>query len=97
MEINALISVYAIVKSTLTKVLFLLKTEEISKEARVLLCQYAVILDYVEKSIRLYGEYFVVGKKEQRKQVKKYIKYFMTTAAEMEKELDSHNISFSIH
>ena len=97
MEINTLISVYTIVKNTLTKVLFLLKTEDITKEVRVLLCQYAVILDFVEKSIRLYGEYFAAGEEEQRKQIIKYVKYFMTTAATMEKELDSHNISFSIH
>ena len=97
MEINTLISIYTIVKSTLTKVLFLLKTEEITKEARILLWRYAVILDFTEKSIRLYGENLARGKDEQKKQVKKYIKYFMAAATSMEEELDSHNISFSVH
>jgi hypothetical protein len=96
-EINTLISVYTIVKASLTKTLFLLKTEDFTKEIRILLCQYAVILDFVEKSIKLYGEYFIAGKEEQKKQVKKYIKYFMTMAAITEKELAIHNISFSVH
>ena len=67
------------------------------KEAGILLCQYAVILDFVEKSIKLYGEYFIAGKEEQKKQVEKYIKYFMTMAADKEKELAAYNISFSVH
>ena len=97
MEISVLLSVYASVKSNLTKALFLLKGDDISKEVEILLCQYVVILDFIEKSIKIYAKYYSAGENKQEKQIIKYAKHLMASAAEVEDQLDNYNISFSMH